>query len=195
MYDERVLAPRMWTLLQSDWAADLCPHLPDGPILELFAGAGQIGLAAAVRARRRLVQVEADAPAAEFARRNAEAIGYAEHEVRAASIDNAVHPHEQFPLILADPPYVRTGDLDDFPDDPPAAIDGGEDGLDLIRASLDVVRAHLAPGGACLLQVRGEAQAREVASLGRDASPELRVVMTQSVDNDRAIVHLVHADL
>ena len=46
-YDARVLSPRTWTLHQSLWALELLEQLPDGPILELCAGAGQIGLAVA----------------------------------------------------------------------------------------------------------------------------------------------------
>jgi methylase of polypeptide subunit release factors len=194
-YDERVLRPRLWTLLQSDWAADLSPHLPAGPILELCAGAGQIGLAAAVRARRPLVQVEADESAAGFARSNAAAIGFTDVEVRCAPIADALRRGETFPLILADPPYVPTGDVGEFPDDPPVAIDGGPDGLDVIRTCLYVAREHLGPDGALLLQVRGEAQAREVTQLARAGAPALRAVSTQSFDEDRAVMHLVRADL
>ena len=48
-YDERVLEPRAWTLAQSEWAAQLLTGAGDEPLLELCAGAGQIGLAAAER--------------------------------------------------------------------------------------------------------------------------------------------------
>ena len=45
-YDDRVLTPRPWTALQSEWAAELLESAPAGPVLELCAGAGQIGLLA-----------------------------------------------------------------------------------------------------------------------------------------------------
>lgn len=194
-YDDRVLRPRPWTLLQSDWAVDLAPHLPPGPILELCAGAGHIGLAASVRARRPLVQVEADSTAAGFAHRNAAAIGACDVDIRCAPMVEALRRDEVFPLILADPPYLPSADVALFPHDPPVAIDGGADGLDVIRMCLDVVREHLAPSGACLLQVRGAAQADEVAQLVVAGSRALRVVATRAVDDDRAVVHLVHAEL
>ena len=191
-YDDRVLAPRPWTLLQSDWAVDLARTLPQGPILELCAGAGHIGLSAAVRAERALVQVEADEVAAGFARRNAAAVGLASCEVRCGSMLDVLEAGESFPLILADPPYLPTAELTLFPDDPATAIDGGPDGLDVVRMCVAVVRDHLAPGGACLLQVRGDEQARAVAQL---VAPAFELVATKSADAERAVVHLVHARL
>src|SRR5690606_34915582 len=57
-YDDRVLEPRPWTVLQSRWAAELARDVPPGPILELFAGVGHIGLVAATACGRELVQVD-----------------------------------------------------------------------------------------------------------------------------------------
>ena len=45
-YDQRVLEPRPWTAAQSRWASSLFRVLPPGPVLELCAGAGHIGLLA-----------------------------------------------------------------------------------------------------------------------------------------------------
>ena len=180
--DGRVLEPRAWTAMQSRWAAELSDVVPPGPILELCAGAGQIGLFASVLCGRPLVQVEQSAHAAEFARRNAAAAGLSDRvEVRCAPMESALAGDERFPLILADPPYLRRAEVDAFPDDPVEAIDGGDDGLDGIRACLGVVRAHLLDGGACLLQVRGPRQADEVGALAR--VDDVRVV-----DDDRAVV-------
>ena len=54
-FDARALRPREWTTAQSDWAAELLPRLPAGPVLELCAGAGQIGRLAVLDSTRRLV--------------------------------------------------------------------------------------------------------------------------------------------
>ncbi|MBI2244007.1 MAG: methyltransferase, partial [Nocardioides sp.] len=45
-FDGRVLRPRPWTAAQSEWAAEILADAPAGPVLELCAGAGQIGLLA-----------------------------------------------------------------------------------------------------------------------------------------------------
>ena len=71
-YDDRVLVPRPWTLAQSAWAAELATGRGTGPILELYCGAGHIGLAAARLSGRSLVQVDDSAHACAWATRNAE---------------------------------------------------------------------------------------------------------------------------
>lgn len=164
-YDERVLEPRSWTLAQSAWAAELLATCPDGPILEICSGAGQIGLAAAAISGRPAVLVDASAPACDFARRNAVTAGLGERvEVRHAPMTEALAPEERFPLVLADPPYIPSPDTGVFPDDPLTAIDGGTDGLALARLCLAVGSAHLLPGGHLLVQLRDVAQAEQLVA-------------------------------
>ena len=166
-YDERVLTPRPWTVLQSRWAADLLPELPDGPVLELCAGAGHIGLAAVRRSGRRLVCVDRDLVAAAYAVANAEDAGLASRvEVRQSPIADAVGPEERFPLVIADPPWVARADIRHYPEDPVGAIDGGADGLEVARACVELAGGHLVPGGALLLQL-GDAE--QVDNLRGDA--------------------------
>ena len=153
-YDDRVLEPRPWTAAQSAWAASLLEDLPAGPVLELCTGAGHIGLLAVRTNDRRLVAVDADPVACEFARGNAAAAGLADRvEVRNATIDAALAPDETFPLIIADPPWVPSARTTTYPEDPLLAIDGGVDGLLVARLCLEVAAAHLAPAGVMLLQL------------------------------------------
>jgi methylase of polypeptide subunit release factors len=171
-FDDRVLRPRAWTTAQSAWAAEILATLPDGPVLELCAGAGQIGLLAVLGTRRLLVCVDADENACAYARDNAAAAGMADRvDVRHARLEDAIGPDETFPLVIADPPWVPRSGTSRFPEDPLSAIDGGEDGLDVARACVDVIRRHLAPGGSAILQLGTEAQAErlgheEVADAG-----------------------------
>jgi release factor glutamine methyltransferase len=184
-YDERVLTPRPWTLTQAEWAADLSATAPPGPLLELCAGAGHIGLAAAVRTGRALVQVEADPVAASYAVANAARAGAAGAvEVRTARLAAALRPGERFALVLADPPYLRTADTARWPADPQTAIDGGPDGLQVVRECLSAAAAALPAGGALLLQVAGPAQAAEVAVL---AQGTFRAEAMRVTDPERAV--------
>jgi methylase of polypeptide subunit release factors len=167
-FDDRVLRPRLWTVAQSRWTAALLPTLPDGQVLELCAGAGQIGLAAVACSTRALVCVEADPVAAAYAVHNAEATGLSDRvEVRQAPMSEALRPGELFAAVIADPPWVRRAETGRFPADPLTAIDGGDDGLAPARECLAVIGRHLAPGGVALLQLGSTDQ---VGSLG----PELR---------------------
>ena len=159
-FDNRVLRPRPWTAEQSRWAAALLDRLDPGPVLELCAGAGQIGLASVAGSTRRLLCVDADPAAAGFATRNARTAGMTDRvDVREAQVTKALAADEEFVLILADPPWVRSTETDVFPQDPLSAIDGGEDGLDVARECLQVIADHLAPKGVALLQLGSEGQA------------------------------------
>ncbi len=165
--DERLLEPRPWTALQSRWAADLLPDLPDGPVLELCSGAGQIGLLAVLGSTRHLVCVDLEPVAASYAARNAAAAGLADRvETRTGSMEDVVGPDEAFPLVVADPPWVESAGTARFPEDPLRAIDGGADGLAVARTCLQVIGRHLLPGGVALLQLGTPDQA---SRLGEEA--------------------------
>jgi release factor glutamine methyltransferase len=187
-HDSRVLIPRGWTIMQSRWAAELSPTLPAGPILEICSGAGQIGLLAAELTGRSLIQVDADPVACGFAAYNAHRAGRAElTEVRCADLEGAIRPTECFPIVLADPPYLPSGELDRYPADPPLAIDGGVDGLDVLRRCLTVIERSLLPGGAALLQVRGATQAEVLIE---ELPAGLQPAAVRSADPFRAVMLL-----
>jgi methylase of polypeptide subunit release factors len=153
-YDDRVLVPRPWTLEQSRWAAELARSAPEGPLLELCCGAGQIGLATIAAVRRRLVCVDVDPVACEYTRHNADLAGLGGLlEVRTGPLQDRLSPEERFAGVIADPPWVPHDEVGMFPEDPVTAIDGGPDGLDLARACVGIAADHLMPGGFAVLQV------------------------------------------
>lgn len=177
-YDSRVLRPRAWTVAQSQWAADLMASAPPGPLLELFAGVGHIGLLAVAGSDRDLVMVDLNPAAVAFARRNAADAGLGSRAtVREGRVDEVLLPGETFGLIVADPPWVPSSGIDQFPDDPSIAIDGGEDGLALARTCCGVIDRHLAPNGSALLQLGSVDQAATLAAyVADDLGSALRVV-------------------
>jgi release factor glutamine methyltransferase len=153
-FDHRVLRPREWTVAQSEWSADIMVTAPGGPVLELCAGAGHIGLLAAAMSGRSLVCVDANPVACDFARANAVDAGLADRvEVREGRLETALAEDERFPVVIADPPWVPRDQTSQLPEDPLLAIDGGDDGLDVARACLRVMADHLAPGGSAVLQL------------------------------------------
>jgi release factor glutamine methyltransferase len=185
-YDDRVLRPRPWTAAHAAWAAEVLHDAPPGPVLELFCGAGHIGLLAILDSRRQLVAVDVDPVACDYARRNAEAAGVADRvEVRNADLFAALADDELFPVVIADPPWVPSSETGRYPDDPVTAIDGGPDGLALARASLDVARRHLDPAGTMLLQLGSLDEADGVRDL---AGPELEVCEVRQPDPTGVVV-------
>lgn len=164
-YDARVLAPRPWTAQQSRWAAELIATAPPGPVLELCSGAGHIGLLAVALEPRPIVCVDASPIACAYARHNADAAGLgALVEIREGWMDDALRPEERFAVVIADPPWVPSAETGRFPDDPPFAIDGGSDGLDVARACLRVAADHLLSHGDLVIQLGTRTQAAELAA-------------------------------
>lgn len=169
-FDERLLRPRPWTTAQSTWAAELLSQVPEGPVLELCAGAGHIGLLAIAASPRPLVAVDLNPVACAYIEQNAEAAGLGQWvDVREGGLEEVLAADERFALAIADPPWVPRSDVDRFPEDPRIAIDGGSDGLDIARKCVRTIGAHLVPGGAAVVQL-GSAEQAELLAADVDAA-------------------------
>ncbi len=102
------------------------------------------------------------------ASRNAARLGFAQRAAFVAC-DYATALSGPFDLIVSNPPYIRSADIDslatevrDF--DPLAALDGGTDGLDAYRRIAPEAARLLAPGGALVMEV-GQGQSGDVRGL------------------------------
>lgn len=181
-FDDRVLRPRPWTADQSRWAAEILAGAPDGPVLELCAGAGQIGLLTVALEPRRLVCVDLNPAACELTRHNADAAGVgALVEVREGRIDEVLAPDERFALVVADPPWVRRAETGRYPEDPLLAIDGGDDGLEVARQCVAAIAGHLVAGGSAVLQLGTTAQA-DAIGVDLDRYGDLRVTAVRECE-------------
>lgn len=74
-----------------------------------------------------------------------------------------------FDLIVSNPPYIRTADIDGLAaevkkHDPLAALDGGADGLDAYRALIPQAARLLAPGAPLVVEA-GEGQSADIRGL------------------------------
>lgn len=164
-----VLVPRPETEHLVDEALARLPRAGHVRVLDLGTGSGALALA--VRHQRPDADVtgaDAAADALAVARANGERLGL---DVRWLRSDwFAALGGEAFDAILCNPPYVRSGDPHfDGPlrFEPRAALDGGPDGLDAIRAVLARAPAHLAPGGVLALEHGHDQQAAVVALAAR----------------------------
>jgi 16S rRNA (guanine966-N2)-methyltransferase len=88
----------------------LMPALPDARFLDLFAGAGGVGLEALSRGAARAVLVERDAEAAAALRRNVAALRVGPRTLvlameTARALNRLVTAGERFDLVFLDPPY------------------------------------------------------------------------------------------
>jgi release factor glutamine methyltransferase len=118
----------------------------------------------------RVIATDLSAPALEVAARNAHRHGVAGRIefVRTSLLDGVACPAT---LIVSNPPYVPAGDLPALPPEvrewePTEALDGGADGLDLVRALLESAPLVLAPGGWLIMEF-GYGQEDDVRALLR----------------------------
>jgi len=82
-------------------------------------------------------------------------------------------PGQTFDLIVSNPPYIPTADLDALQPEvrehePRAALDGGADGLDFYRIIIPAAPDHLNPGGWLIFEV-GVDQAEGVLAIFRES--------------------------
>jgi release factor glutamine methyltransferase len=106
------------------------------------------------------------------ARANAERNGLA-GRCHFVACDIAAGLGSRFDLIVSNPPYVARGDIIGLAPEvrdhePPVALDGGNDGLDVYRAIAAQARALLAPGGWLVVEL-GAGQEAAVRTLFTNA--------------------------
>jgi len=119
--------------------------------------------------------------AADVARANAEAHGVGGRvTVLQGDLLGPVPPGTRFDVVVSNPPYVATGEIRSLSlevrSEPRMALDGGADGLDLLRRVAVEARRALKPGGLLALEL-GEAQGEAVRGLLQGAGyGQVRVV-------------------
>jgi release factor glutamine methyltransferase len=186
--DPRALIPRPETeLLVDEGIATVVarltaePRPPGAPklrIADVGTGTGAIAIALLAALRKRhmdehvtLVAVDLWPEALDLARENAVGHGVADH-MRFREADLLPVGDDPYTLICANLPYVASADLPtlapDLSYEPVAALDGGPDGLDVIRRLVERLPSVLEPGGVALLEIganQGEAIVDAVAAL------------------------------
>jgi release factor glutamine methyltransferase len=152
-------------------AQTIHPHLPPIWGAEVGVGSGAVIIALAKELpSMSWVGVDLSGAALAVARANARRHTVLDrvHLFR-ADLLAAVKPTATFALLVANLPYVPRAEWERLPREirafePPGALLGGEDGLDLIRPLVRQAHQYVLEGGWLLLEV-GDRQAREVAAL------------------------------
>lgn len=161
------LIPRPETELLLEAAAGILETLPPGPVLDVGTGSGALAVALAARApERRIYASDIDPSALAVASANAQ--GRPNLVLYRADLLQPA-PEAAFSLIVANLPYLPTGSLSRLPrnvrHEPRTALDGGADGLLLIRSLI----AQAAGRTRALALEVGDGQADTVRELLEDA--------------------------
>jgi len=171
------MVPRPETELLAAWALDLLPRGPRRPLaIDLGTGTGCIACAiASERPDVEVIALEAAARAVTLARENVAALGLSGRvRVEVSELFSALGA-TLADVIVCNPPYLPTGliatlapEVSQY--DPRGALDGGVDGLRVIRRIVAEAPQRLLPGGALVLETAGGDQARAVVALMEKAS-------------------------
>ena len=166
--DPRVLIPRP----ETERVVDLCLQVHEGgPIADVGTGSGAIAIAlAAERPEEAVVATDVSAPALALAAENARRAGAANISFGAGDLLAPLGPMlETLRLVVCNPPYVRTGDLETLEPEvrdwePRLALDGGPDGLSFYRRLAPEAARGLRQGAWLVLEI-GAGQRRDVEAL------------------------------
>ncbi|HTM57138.1 MAG TPA: peptide chain release factor N(5)-glutamine methyltransferase [Candidatus Udaeobacter sp.] len=171
--DRRVLIPRPETegLVEAVLEALRAEtqRWPSPRVVDLGCGSGAIALAIASEYPAAVVTAtDWSSDALELARENANSLGLAPRiNFRHGDWFDAVDADERFEVVVANPPYIATGEWDALPNDvrafePHQALFSGSSGLDALREIIDEAPRHLVAGGLLALELP-ESRAAEVA--------------------------------
>jgi len=193
-----VLIPRPETEMLVEIALEHLRDSSSGPqatptVFDLCAGSGCVGLSVARHCpNARVYLIELSDEAMPYLRQNAKA--YANAEVLYADVIDCQLSSVECQLILANPPYVKSGEINalsgEVRREPRMALDGGADGLAFYRVLAEKWLPRLAPGGLLACEC-GEGQAGDVAamfapcatSIAKDFNGIERVVIARRREN------------
>jgi release factor glutamine methyltransferase len=155
--------PRPETEVLVDVALEaLPPASVAGPlVVDVCTGSGAVAVSIAFERPDAVVHATEVVPAtAGIARLNAEKAGVA---ARVSVLEGdlfsplAAELRGRVDVVTANPPYIPTAEMADLPTEvasfePRVALDGGVDGLDVVRRIVDEARVWLRPGGALVIE-------------------------------------------
>lgn len=168
--DERVIVPRSFIaeLIPqqfSPWIED--PYAVEN-VLELCTGSGCLAIMMADAFPNSVVDAVDISP---------DAIAVAEMNIRGYSLEGRVNPiqsdlyqnvpFKKYDMIITNPPYVNSDSMSRLPveylKEPQIALDGGADGMDLVRKIVTGAAERLTPNGILMVEIGNERDYAEAA--------------------------------
>ena len=175
-----VLIPRPETEILVEAAIAMLRDIESPTFLDIGTGSGCIPVAVLHNVQKAVgTAVDVSPEALAVARRNAEKHNVIDH-LDLVESDLLTNIDRRFDLITSNPPYIPAADIPELQPEvrdfePHRALDGGPDGLDIIRRIVDKAPQYLHPRGRLLLEI-GIDEADAVSALfesGKWVPPDL----------------------
>ncbi len=199
--DENVIVPRslLGEVLDTHFSADEVGSLIDDPlaverVLDLCTGSGCLAILAAQHfPNAQIDAVDISKGALAVAARNVADYGLEDRLKLYRGDLFAPLGDARYDLIISNPPYVDAEGMAALPPEchaePKLALDGGDDGLDIVRRIVRDAPRHLMPEGGLLCEIgRGRARIEE-------AFPELPLLWLDTEDSEGEVFWISAADL
>lgn len=157
--DARVLIPRPETELLVEAVLRSLPKDAPVQLLDLCTGSGCVGITlAAERPLASTWATDLSNDACEVAKQNAQALGVLERvTVLEGDLYGPLPEELRFDAIAANPPYIPSAEVPglmaEVRQEPLLALDGGEDGLTLIRRIVSSAPKRLKEGGVLAMEI------------------------------------------
>lgn len=192
--DPRALIPRPETEILTQHALD-CEalwHMPQRCVADVGTGSGCVAISIALaRPDVAVVALDTSEPALALARENADAANVSDRiAFLHGELCDVVEP-ESLAGIVSNPPYIPTDQVDALPrhireHEPRHALDGGADGMDVIRTIVQDATAAIAAGGFLFMEIGAE-QGQPVAALLEAAGFADVEVLPDLAGHDRTV--------
>lgn len=124
-------------------------------VLEIGTGSGAVILSLAKTGKKfkELTAVDIEPSVIETAKKNAAGNGVSSVRFLQSDLFSGLSTSDKFDWVLFNPPYLPTSKMDKVKGSLNSALDGGPDGLRVVRRFLAEAGLHLAPGGKILMVV------------------------------------------
>jgi release factor glutamine methyltransferase len=160
-----VLIPRPDTEALVEAVLEEIREIPSPSILEIGTGSGAIAVAIALEnPSARIIATDIDQMALEAAHFNARNLGAdASIDFLASDLFEAVREGSRFGVLCCNPPYIPSDVIPTLDPEinfePRQALDGGPDGLSVIRRLVPQARYYLQDNGALIIEIGSEQEA------------------------------------
>jgi release factor glutamine methyltransferase len=168
--DRRALIPRPETERLAELMLKQIPldTSSDARLADIGTGSGVLAITLALeRPGLEVVATDISADTLALARENGRAHGI-DGRIKWLQTDLLSGVDTDFDFLVTNLPYIPTAEMATLPrevrHDPPLALDGGADGLEVIRRFIEEAPSHLKPGAGVLLEI-GISQASGVADI------------------------------